>query len=144
MRKFAAWARCAAWMVFIFMMSAMPGDVSGEQSGFVTEMIEKVLTFVFGAQTAGWISVDALEMVVRKCAHMGEYAVLFWLWAHALSAALRRRVLEQGEDAVSAASLAAADLTKVAWPRDAVATVAEGVDLAAAGADGAGAAGGEA
>lgn len=38
------------------------------------------------------------------------------LWAHALSAALRRRVLEQGEDAVSAESLAAADLTKVAWP----------------------------
>ena len=66
------------------------------------------------------------------------------LWAHALSAALRRRVLEQGEDAVSAESLAAADLTKVAWPGDAVATVAEGVDLAAAGADGAGATGGEA
>jgi len=41
MRKFAAWALCAAWMVFIFMMSAMPGDVSGEQSGFVTELIEK-------------------------------------------------------------------------------------------------------
>ena len=55
------------------------------------------------------------------------------LWAHALSAALRRRVLEQGEDAVSAASLAAADLTKVAWPGDAVTTVAEGVGLAAAG-----------
>lgn len=55
------------------------------------------------------------------------------LWAHALSAALRRRVLEQGEDAVSAASLATADLTKVAWPGDAVTTVAEGVDLAAAG-----------
>ncbi|HAX64533.1 MAG TPA: histidinol dehydrogenase [Collinsella aerofaciens] len=66
------------------------------------------------------------------------------LWAHALSAALRRRVLEQGEDAVSAESLAAADLTKVAWPGDAVATVAEGVDLAAAGSDGAGATGEEA
>lgn len=66
------------------------------------------------------------------------------LWAHALSAALRRRVLEQGEDAVSAESLAAADLTKVAWPGDAVATVAEGVDLAAAGADGVGATGKEA
>ena len=85
MRKFAAWALCAAWMVFIFMMSAMPGDVSGEQSGFVTELIEKALTFVLGAQTAGRIPVDALELVVRKCAHMGEYAVLFWLWAHALS-----------------------------------------------------------
>ena len=66
------------------------------------------------------------------------------LWAHALSAALRRRVLEQGEGAVSAESLAAADLTKVAWPGDAVATVAEGVDLAAAGADGVGATGEEA
>lgn len=55
------------------------------------------------------------------------------LWAHALSAALRRRVLEQGEDAVSAESLAAADLTKVAWPGDTTSTVAEGVDLAAAG-----------
>ena len=63
---------------------------------------------------------------------------------NALSAALRRRVLEQGEDAVSAESLAAADLTKVAWPGDAVATVAEGVDLAAAGADGVGATGKEA
>lgn len=66
------------------------------------------------------------------------------LWAHALSAALRRRVLEQGEDSVSAESLAAADLTKVAWPGDAVATVAEGVDLAAAASSAAGAAGEEA
>ena len=66
------------------------------------------------------------------------------LWAHALSAALRRRVLEQGEDAVSAESLAATDLTKVAWPGDTTVTVAEGVDLAAAGADGAGATGEEA
>ncbi|MFR7798518.1 MAG: hypothetical protein ACLU37_10875 [Collinsella sp.] len=38
-------------------------------------------------------------------------------------------MLEQGEDSVSAESLATADLTKVAWPGDAVATVAEGVDL---------------
>jgi len=38
---------------------------------------------------------------------------------------------------VSAESLAAADLTKVAWPGDAVATVAEGVNLAAKAAEGA-------
>ena len=44
-------------------------------------------------------------------------------------------MLEQGEDAVSAESLAAADLTKVAWPGDTVATVAEGVDLAAVAAE---------
>ena len=85
MRKFAAWALCAAWMLVIFMMSAMPGDVSGQQSGFVTELLEKALALVLGAQTAEKIPMDTLELIVRKCAHMGEYAVLFWLWAHALS-----------------------------------------------------------
>ena len=52
------------------------------------------------------------------------------LWSHALSAALRRRVLEEGEEAVTRESLAAADLTKVAWPGDAPATVAAGLSLA--------------
>ena len=67
------------------------------------------------------------------------------LWAHALSAALRRRVLEQGDASVSRDALAAADLTKVAWPGDAPETVAGGVDLAALDAAAAGAAaGGEA
>ena len=85
MRKFAAWALCAAWMIVIFMMSAMPGDVSGQQSGLITELLEKALAFMLGAQAAGRIPMDTLELIVRKCAHMGEYAVLFWLWAHALS-----------------------------------------------------------
>ena len=85
MKKAAAWALCVLWMLVIFMLSAMPGGVSGEQSGFVTELIEKALTFVLGAQTAERIPTDTLELVVRKCAHMGEYAILFWLWAHALS-----------------------------------------------------------
>lgn len=49
------------------------------------------------------------------------------LWSHALSAGLRRRVLEQGEDSVSYDALAAADLTAVAWPGDAATTVAAGV-----------------
>ncbi len=52
------------------------------------------------------------------------------LWSHALSAALRRRVLEQGEDAVTREALAEADLTKVAWPGDEASTVAEGLTLA--------------
>ena len=48
------------------------------------------------------------------------------LWAHALSAALRRRVIECGEDAVATDSLAQADLTAIAWPGDEAATVAGG------------------
>ena len=52
MKKAAAWALCVLWMTVIFMMSEMPGDVSGAQSGFVTELVEKALAFVLGAQTA--------------------------------------------------------------------------------------------
>ena len=48
------------------------------------------------------------------------------LWSHALSAALRRRILEQGEDSVSCEALAGTDLTAVAWPDDDVQTVARG------------------
>lgn len=48
------------------------------------------------------------------------------LWAHALSAGLRRRMLEEGADAVSADALSQVDLTAVAWPGDAVKTVQDG------------------
>ena len=84
MKKAAAWALCVLWMMVIFMMSEMSGDVSGAQSGFVTELVERALAFVLGAQTAARIPTDTLELVIRKGAHMGEYAILFWLWAHAL------------------------------------------------------------
>lgn len=55
------------------------------------------------------------------------------LWAHALSAGLRRRILEHGEASVSFEALAAADLDAIAWPDDDAATVANGVAGAAAG-----------
>lgn len=48
------------------------------------------------------------------------------LWAHALSAGLRRRALEQGEEAVSFDALDGVDLTQVAWPGDDSQTVATG------------------
>ena len=92
MKKAAAWALCVLWMMVIFMMSEMPGDVSGAQSGFVTELVERALAFVLGAQTAARIPTDTLELVIRKGAHMGEYAILFWLWAHALGLSGAKRV----------------------------------------------------
>ena len=56
------------------------------------------------------------------------------LWAHALSAGLRRRVLQQGEDSVSADALQGENLTAVAWPDDEVAVVATGASADVAGA----------
>ncbi len=48
------------------------------------------------------------------------------LWAHALSAGLRRRALELGDASVDIAALREADLTAVAWPEDDARTVARG------------------
>ena len=53
------------------------------------------------------------------------------LWAHALSAGLRRRVLEQGEEAVSFDALDGVDLTPVAWPGDDSQTVTLGAQAKA-------------
>lgn len=54
------------------------------------------------------------------------------LWAHALSAGLRRRVLQQGEGRVSTDALQGEDLTAVAWPDDEAAVVMRGAALDAA------------
>ena len=60
------------------------------------------------------------------------------LWSHALSAGLRRRSLEEGEEAVGSEALAEADLTAIAWPDDDADVVAGGAGAGA----GAGAAAG--
>ena len=49
------------------------------------------------------------------------------LWAHALSAGLRRRLIDEGAPAVATKVLAEADLAAIAWPADDAATVASGV-----------------
>lgn len=54
------------------------------------------------------------------------------LWAHALSAGLRRRVLQQGEGSVSTDALQGEDLTAVAWPDDEAVVVMRGAALDAA------------
>lgn len=51
------------------------------------------------------------------------------LWAHALSAGLRRRVLEEGAAAVQTDALAQADLTAVAWPDDTPDVVVRGAGM---------------
>ncbi len=61
----------AAWMVFIFVQSALPGDLSGAESNVVVQAIVR-LTGADGA---------ALSFFVRKAAHFTEYAVLGGLLA---------------------------------------------------------------
>ncbi|MBQ2947976.1 MAG: VanZ family protein [Clostridia bacterium] len=92
MKKAAAWFLCAVWMSVIFAMSAMPGDVSGAQSGMIVRLIEGVLLLLPGGAD---IPQDIVHLIVRKGAHMAEYAVLFALYRRALrlSGAMRPGVL---------------------------------------------------
>lgn len=55
-----------AVMLFIFIQSAMPGDMSGAESGIIVQFI---------AGLTGW-NEEALSIIVRKAAHFTEYAVL--------------------------------------------------------------------
>ena len=68
------------WMIFIFYMSGKTGQESSGQSGkislFLTDLLEKVrrdpIQEMQNLQ-------DILELVIRKTAHMTEYAILFLL-----------------------------------------------------------------
>ena len=91
MKRLKAWAPAAAWMGVIFMMSAMPGDVSGEQSGTLMRLLLGVLSFVLGEEAAAGISPDLIHLLIRKGAHMTEYAVLFFLNRRALKIEGARR-----------------------------------------------------
>lgn len=91
LKKTMAWAMVIAWMVVIFAMSAMPGDVSGQQSGTITEIVLSAIRAVRGEEAAAAVDVGLLEHLVRKAAHMAEYAVLFWLSHRALRLSGARR-----------------------------------------------------
>ena len=68
------------WMVFIFYMSGKTGQESSGQSGkislFITNLLEKVRQD--SPQEMQKLQ-DILELVIRKTAHMTEYAILGWI-----------------------------------------------------------------
>ena len=55
-----------AIMVFIFVQSALPGHVSGAESGFFVSMLHELTHVDF----------DVLSLIVRKTAHFTEYMIL--------------------------------------------------------------------
>lgn len=84
MQRLKAWLPAILWMGVIFVMSAIPGDVSGEQSGTLVSIVLGILSFFFGEKAVSGVSIDLVHLLIRKAAHMTEYAVLFWLNHRAL------------------------------------------------------------
>ncbi|MBQ8617854.1 MAG: VanZ family protein [Clostridia bacterium] len=84
MWRIKAWLPAALWMGVIFMMSAMPGDASAETSGTLVRLLMGAISFLFGEEAAAAVSIDTIHLLIRKGAHMAEYAVLFLLYHRAL------------------------------------------------------------
>ncbi|WP_426350656.1 VanZ family protein [Alloiococcus sp. CFN-8] len=62
-----------AWMVVIFVFSAMPAEVSDEKSRLIVNILEAL-----GLNTEGTLA-DLANHLVRKSAHFIEYALLYLL-----------------------------------------------------------------
>ena len=92
MKRTMAWLMAVIWMGVIFTMSAMPGDVSGQQSGAVVELLLALLAHLPGGLDQA-IGPQMLALLVRKGAHMAEYAVLCLLLGRALRLSGVRRPL---------------------------------------------------
>ena len=91
MDKVKAWFGALVWMGVIFLMSAMPGDVSGAQSGRLAQLVLSAISFLLGEDAASGVPMDAIHLLVRKGAHMAEYAILFFLYRRALVRSGARR-----------------------------------------------------
>ena len=79
-----AWLPAMAWMGFIFLMSAAPGDVSGEQSGLLLRIVLAAYSALFGGAQMSPEILDLIHTLIRKAAHMSEYAVLALSFLYAL------------------------------------------------------------
>lgn len=68
-KKFKYFIPAIIWMIFIFIMSHTVGTVSSQQSNFIADIITQYLK----------IDYSLLTFIIRKTAHMSEYAVLLLL-----------------------------------------------------------------
>ena len=73
-------------MVFIFVQSALPADISQEESGFLVPFVSNL----FG------ISADSASFLIRKGAHFTEYTILGVSLALTVTSFVQRKDLWKG------------------------------------------------
>ena len=96
-----AYVLVLVWMMFIFYMSAQPGDISGDVSGGVSHLFVKIWNVVF---FQGWSEMELLHMAelwdypIRKLAHMTEFGVLamllYWGFGQRIDCAVEKVFLQ--------------------------------------------------
>ena len=69
MKKIRYFIPAIIWMIFIVIMSHTNGNDSSNQSNFIAQIILKFIN----------VDLNILTFIIRKIAHMCEYAILFLL-----------------------------------------------------------------
>ncbi len=64
------------WMVFIFIMSSQPQEVSAETSGMAAELIYRLISFFFGSKMSLSEFFEVYGQPIRKLAHFTEFMIL--------------------------------------------------------------------
>lgn len=81
-----------AIMVIIYWFSAMEGDESSDTSGLFLRAIAKIAESLGKHELDGDV-LGAMHLVIRKCAHFSEYAVLGISAMYALTKLVKNRFL---------------------------------------------------
>ena len=97
--RLLAFLPAVLWMVFIFALSAMPEEVSEEQSREVALSLRQLAVRYLGEEREEAWHETAPSLSIRKLAHMMEYAILFLL--------LYGGILRNNENSPKAAALGA-------------------------------------
>ena len=92
-------------MIFIFVQSALPSDLSQQESGVIVSFLSNFL----------WTDSELLSFVVRKCAHFAEYTLLGWSLALTVADYLER-LRETRRDVPSGAQLGASTKAQIIAP----------------------------
>ena len=79
MKKIRYFIPAIIWMIFIFIMSHTNGNDSSNQSNFIAQIILRFIN----------VDLNILTFIIRKIAHMSEYAILFLLIYYGLHKAIK-------------------------------------------------------
>lgn len=77
MKSFKYFIPAIIWMLIIFLESAMTGEVSSGQSHFIVDLLFSIFSIPLQYH-------DFISFLIRKCAHITEYAILTFLLFYGL------------------------------------------------------------
>ena len=92
-KRYIFWALFIIWMGIIFMFSSQPSAESLESSSFLAEFFIKIFypEFATSSKDTQMLMIESCQNIVRKGAHITEYAILGFLGLGACLSTFKRK-----------------------------------------------------